>query len=272
VLRPLAPIIYLIPTKFENENWRGIMNKLAALSPTTFNSIRKALVGQADLNRTMIELGEHFKIDPRDAQRLLRTKMIQHPKTKLMFIDKTNEVLRPGYFSDIDTVVTYPEPWSFMHEYGHAHEKADIFDKLRRILPIKTIITPKQQELLDSYVSEAYMNGTNTSQNVGKFISKAVEDSKGKLERDTWRMNEELRANARAFKDTKALTGDVNAEKIMQPLSGSDISYVGAYYPDELAKLIESNNSTLAGRIVNTGIFKVVKDMISKVNNGLPTK
>lgn len=244
------------------------MNKLAALTPQAWNSLSKAIQHKRDLNRVMIELGEHFKVPADEAHFLLDYKRKQFPKTKLRIIDKNDVTKSPAYYPSINTVQTYDEPWSFLHEYGHAYEKADLGTKIKRLLPIKHKLNRKQQELLNNYIEEAYMTGNKESRRTGEFLKNVINDSQNQKEKDVWRLTEELRANARAFNDAK-ITGKNTAEKIQQPLAVSDIAYMGEYYPDELSKLLGMDKKPIAEKVRDINILKGIQDTLQKVRTGV---
>lgn len=249
------------------------MQKLATITTQTWNKLDRALRENRDLNNLMIDLGKQYKIQDKDAKFLLDVKRKQFPHTHLVTVKDTNSRLKPTYYPSTNTIVSYKEPWSFMHEYNHAYEKADIWDKIRRALPIKHKLGKSQKELLDSYISDAYLKGNNKSHEIGGYLKNVIEDTAKKKESDMWRLTEELRANARAYQETHKITGKENAEKILQPLSVSDVSYVGHFYPEELNRLLgkpPTLSQKVTSKVNNLNLVNAVKNRVSKIREGMP--
>jgi hypothetical protein len=247
-----------------------LMKKLAGLTSYTWKRMNDAIKREKDLNRTMIELGRHFAVDPDDTDKLLKLKRDQHPRTKVLFIDESDSRFYPAYIPQTDTVITYREPWSFLHEYGHAYERADLGDKIRRLLPIKHKLPKREQYILDSYIQEGYLSGDIESQRVGEFLDRIIKDTKTRKEGDVWRLTEEMRANARAYNDAKTMLGKDTADKVMQPLSISDVTYAGEFYPEEMNKLLNRSTKNTIESARSIGIFNMLKHKIKKVNEGMP--
>ncbi len=244
------------------------MNKLAAVSPYTWSKLNTAIKQEKDLNELMIHLGQHFKIDPSDSKILLNMKKKQFPKTNLVIINEKDKAVSPIYYPSLNTIYSYKEPWSFMHEYGHAYERADIFDKIRRFLPLKHKLTKDQQKLLNEYVEKAYKSGDINSQKVGEFLDKILKDITTRKESDGWRLTEELRSNARAYRDTETVIGRDAAEKILQPLTVTDISYAGHFYPDEFSRLLNTKKEPIF-HMPKLNILQRIDNKLGKVREGL---
>jgi hypothetical protein len=249
---------------------KKVINKLAALTTYTWNKLNTAIRRNRDLNDIMVELGDHFRVDQEDASRLLDLKKKQMPDTGLTFIDKYDKGKYPMYNPETNEIFTYNEPWSFLHEYGHAYERADKWDKVRRLLPLKHRLTKEQEKLLNDYIREGYMEGNPSSRRVGEFLDRVIKDSQNRKEGDVWRLTEELRANARAYKDTKLVTGKNNANKVLQPLSVSDMSYIGAFYPDEFSKLMNVEKPPVAEHVKNSDVINALRRKLDKARYGLP--
>ena len=188
-------------------------------------------------------------------------------------ISEADNRFKPTYYPNTNTLLSYKEPWSFMHEYNHAYERADTLDKLKRMLPIKHKLGTSQKKLLDSYINDAYLQGNEKSHEIGGYLKNVIGDTAKKRESDVWRLTEELRANARAYHETHKITGKENAEKILQPLSVSDVSYVGHFYPEELNRLLGEKTTItkqVASKLSNLNLLNTIKNKMSKIREGMP--
>ena len=257
------------------------VHKLATVHPYTFNRLTDAVSHSKHMGQLMTDLGEHFKVPTEHTNKMLSEKRQRNPDVTIVQTAGANS----RYMPDWKTIYTNGEPWSFLHEYGHA-ERDNMVRTLQKLLfRNRPALNNDEDELLTKYVVDAYMTGEHgSSPNVvsvkaGDYLLDVLTDLRERKTKDAWRLSEELLNNAKAYNFATIKGSPSTAYNIHQPLSVSDITYAGSFYPDKFHALMQTpqhsewhpaNLLRQRPEFMRGGILDHIEDKLDKLKLGMP--